>query len=80
MAALKRAGIEDFRWLDLRHTWATWHRMAGTPTHEFQRLGGWNTGARVERYAHLAPDALQAAAARFGSAVSSYDLATASKK
>lgn len=80
VAALKRAGIEDFRWHDLRHTWATWHRMAGTPTHELQRLGGWKTGAMVERYAHLAPDALQDAAARFSSAVSSYDLATVSKK
>ena len=47
--ALKRAGIEDFRWHDLRHTWATWQRQAGTPTHELQRLGGWKTAAMVER-------------------------------
>lgn len=69
-AALKRAGIENFRWHDLRHTFATWHRQAGTPTHELQRLGGWKTGAMVERYAHLAPEALQGAANRldqFGS-------------
>jgi integrase len=63
-AALARAGIEDFRWHDLRHTFATWHRQAGTPTHELQRLGGWKTGAMVERYAHVAPEALQGAAAR----------------
>lgn len=62
--ALKRAGIEDFRWHDLRHTFATWHRQAGTPIHELQRLGGWKTGAMVERYAHIAPDALQGAASR----------------
>ena len=63
-AALKRAGIEDFRWHDLRHTFATWHREAGTPTHELQRLGGWKTQSMVERYAHVAPEGLQLAAAR----------------
>lgn len=63
-AALKRTGIEDFRWHDLRHTWATWQRQAGTPTHELQQLGGWRTGAMVERYAHVAPDHLANAAAR----------------
>jgi len=65
--ALKRAVIEDFRWHDLRHTWATWQRQAGTPTHELQRLGGWRTGAMVERYAHLAPDHLALAASRLES-------------
>lgn len=69
-AARKRAGIEDFRWHDLRHTWATWQRQAGTPTHELQRLGGWRTGAMVERYAHLAPDHLAQAAARLDSVLS----------
>ena len=63
-SALKRAGIENFKWHDLRHTFATWHRQAGTPTHELQRLGGWKTGAMVERYAHVAPEALQGAASR----------------
>jgi integrase len=43
---------------------ATWHREAGTPTHELQRLGGWKTPAMVERYAHVAPDGLQTAAVR----------------
>jgi len=74
--ALKRAGITDFRWHDLRHTWATWQRQAGTPTHELQRLGGWRTGAMVERYAHLAPDHLAIAAGRLDSKFEGYDLAT----
>ena len=78
--ALMRAGIEDFRWHDLRHTWATWHRRAGTPTHELQRLGGWRTASMVERYAHLAPDHLAESAARLDGLVAGYDLATVCKK
>lgn len=54
--ALKRAGIEDFRWHDLRHTWASWHRMRGTPTHELQQLGGWKTGAMVDTVAAVELD------------------------
>ena len=75
-SALKRAGIKDFRWHDLRHTWATWQRQAGTPTHELQRLGGWRTGAMVERYAHLAPEQLAIAASRLDSVFNGYDSAT----
>ena len=78
--ALKRAGIEDFRWHDLRHTWASWHRMQGTPTHELQQLGGWKTGAMVERYAHQSPDHLANAAARLDSVFDGYDLATGDQK
>ncbi|OOG52135.1 tyrosine-type recombinase/integrase [Polaromonas sp. C04] len=47
---------------DLRHTFATWHREVETPTHELQRLGGWKTQSMVERYAHVAPEGLLAAA------------------
>ena len=78
--ALKRAGIENFRWHDLRHTWATWHRQSGTPTHELQRLGGWRTSVMVERYAHLAPDHLGTAANRLDSLLGGYDLATLERK
>ena len=74
--ALERAGIENFRWHDLPHTFATWHRQAGTPTHELQRLGGWKTLSMVERYAHVAPEGLQAAASRLDNALQGYVLAT----
>lgn len=62
-SALKRAGIESFRWHDLRHTWASWHVQAGTPLYELQQLGGWESPDMVKRYAHLAPEHLAKAAA-----------------
>ncbi len=54
-AALKRAGIENFRWHDLRHTWASWLIQNGTPLYDLQEMGGWKSAAMVRRYAHLAP-------------------------
>ena len=52
-SALRRAGIENFRWHDLRHTWASWHVQRGTPLHVLQELGGWESVEMVRRYAHL---------------------------
>jgi integrase len=52
-AALKRAEIDDFRWHDLRHTWATWHVQRGTPLEVLQELGGWTEYSMVKRYAHF---------------------------
>jgi len=51
--ALKRAGIEDFRWHDLRHTWASMLAQQGTPMNVLQELGGWESEEMVRRYAHL---------------------------
>ena len=56
--ALKKAGIKNFRWHDLRHTWASWHVQAGTPLHVLQELGGWESSDMVRRYAHLSSDHL----------------------
>jgi len=57
-AALEKAGIEDFRWHDLRHTWASWHVQQGTPLHALQELGGWESSEMVRRYAHFSADHL----------------------
>lgn len=51
--ALKRCGVDDFRWHDLRHTWASWHVQRGTPLHVLQELGGWQSAQMVRRYAHF---------------------------
>lgn len=56
--ALNRAGIADFRWHDLRHTWATRLMQAGVPLHALMELGGWQDIAMVRKYAHLAPETL----------------------
>jgi integrase len=56
--ALERAGIQDFRWHDLRHCWASWHVQNGTPLFALQELGGWESPEMVRRYAHLAADHL----------------------
>ncbi len=57
-AALKRAGIEDFRFHDFRHTWASWLVQAGVPISVLQEMGGWESIEMVRRYAHLAPNHL----------------------
>jgi len=63
-SALKKAGIKDFRFHDLRHTWASWHRQAGTSCDELKDLGGWKSRQMVDRYAKYATEHLTVAASR----------------
>lgn len=56
--ACKLSGIENFRFHDLRHTWASWLIQSGVGLAELQELGGWESVEMVRRYAHLAPDHL----------------------
>ena len=57
-SALKRTGISEFRWHDLRHTWASWHVQQGTPLFALQELGGWESPEMVRRYAHFSAEHL----------------------
>jgi len=56
--ALIRADITNFRWHDLRHTWASWHTQNGTPIEVLKELGGWADIRMVQKYAHIAPEHL----------------------
>jgi integrase len=57
--ALVESGITDFRWHDLRHTWASWLRQNDVPTWVLQELGGWKSESMVCRYAHMSVKHLQ---------------------
>jgi integrase len=67
LEAVKKAGLVDFRFHDLRHTWASWHRQAGTSCDELKDLGGWKSRVMVDRYAKFATENLSVAAARIES-------------
>lgn len=56
---LKELEIKDFRWHDLRHTWASWMAQNGESLLEIMQGGGWSDTRMVKRYAHLAPEHLK---------------------
>lgn len=51
--AIKRAGVTNLTWHDLRHHAATWLARQGVPLHIITSLGGWSTTEMVERYHDL---------------------------
>ena len=51
--ALREAGIEDFRFHDLRHTTASYLAMSGASPGEIAEILGHKTLHMVKRYAHL---------------------------
>ena len=54
--ACTKAGIEDFRFHDLRHTAASHMIMAGVPFKTVGEILGHTTTAMTERYSHLTPE------------------------
>ena len=54
-AALKKCGIIDFRFHDLRHTFASQLAMAGVDFITLKELLGHKTIEMTQRYAHLSP-------------------------
>ncbi len=58
--ALKKGGVQNFKWHDLRHTVASWLVQDGVPLERVSRLLGHKSLAMTMRYAHLAPNQLHA--------------------
>lgn len=62
--ALRAAGIKNFRWHDLRHTYASRLRQTGTPLGNIAELLGHKGLAISKRYAHLSISNLHEAVSR----------------
>ena len=60
----KAAGLKDFRFHDLRHTFASWAVQRGATLPELKDLLGHSSLAMMMRYAHLSPEHLRSAVAR----------------
>lgn len=54
--ARKKAGLEDFRFHDLRHTFASRLVQQGLPLYEVMHMTGHKSLTMVQRYSHLAPE------------------------
>ena len=63
-SALRKAGIKDFHFHDLRHTFATHLLAAGESLGRLQKLLGHSTPAMTDRYAHLTSEAAHGAVAK----------------
>jgi len=62
--AVRQAGIANFRWHDLRHTYASRLRQAGVPLRNIAELLGHKGLAMSRRYAHLSISNLHEAVSR----------------
>ncbi len=62
--ALTKAEIEDFRFHDLRHCFASWNRQAGVDLDTLADLMGHKDTRMTRRYAHIGPQHLADAVAQ----------------
>lgn len=63
--ACAKIGAPGATFHSLRHTWAAWHIMSGTPLYDLMRLGGWSSLDMLQNtYGHLSADHLAVSAQR----------------
>lgn len=65
-SACDAAGINDFRWHDLRHTAASWMIQSGVPIDLVQEILGHTQITTTKKYAHRQHDEKRAAMGRVG--------------
>ncbi|MFQ5456078.1 MAG: site-specific integrase, partial [Nitrospirota bacterium] len=63
--ACRKAGIDNFRWHDLRHDFASQLVQGGVDLFRVQKLLGHKDGRMTQRYAHLTPENLQSTVSVF---------------
>jgi len=56
---MRKVGIKDFRWHDLRHTFATRLAQAGVDLYKVSKLLGHKDIKMTQRYSHHCPDSLR---------------------
>ncbi|TMB09842.1 MAG: hypothetical protein E6J71_27545 [Deltaproteobacteria bacterium] len=71
--ALRRAGIRDLRWKDLRHTFATRLRTANVEIQSIRDLLGHTSTRMTERYSHATASHLRAAVEKLSVTTTSAD-------
>lgn len=71
-AALKDARITDFRFHDLRHTFASWARQSGADIADVKEALGHSDISMTMRYAHIRPDAENTAFDRVSAALAAH--------
>lgn len=71
-AALKASGLDDLRFHDLRHTFASWARQNGSDIADVKEALGHSDISMTMRYAHIKPDAADTAFDRVSAALTAH--------
>ncbi len=72
-AARRKAGIEDLRFHDLRHCFASWNRQAGVDIDTLADLMGHKDTRMTRRYAHIGPVHLASAVGKLEESYRSFN-------